>query len=368
MTSPSHRSLEGRTAVSGADPPRPRRRRPTSRRRYIALVVAGLVAAGATVFAVVRSSADNSTAKADRSFCWGTLGPDHIAELLPTGRDYRDTAGPLGYPRTGEERCAILAATRGAVFPELEFGIYTTYQDLPRGDWFGPSSVVAMPFGNGVLGAVSDTEAWVALPRCVVGDTDRFAQLTVREPRARTLLADTLVRMANQVRSAAACTEGVLPAPGLSTDRESSAFDPGLLCGVPLSPTPFAERPGRVQLWSGRDELREDCIVVDGSATDQVPEVRVEVYRGALAVLEIAQLRGSAAAGKVAQDTFSYGGTAALWAVCGNGGVAYVVGVKADTGLPSPEELLYAVIAGSRARDGCDIVPGINPGGSPDGP
>ncbi|MGW0657505.1 hypothetical protein [Streptodolium elevatio] len=374
MPSPPHDGRAPRHQVApGQDPP-PRRRS----RRYALLAIACVVVVGAAGFVTVRTFEDDRPA-GDGSLCWGTLAPAEIGELLPQSKQYRDTAGPLGYPAAPEERCAIFSGTTGTVFPELEFVIYRGYDALVRDDWFGPDSSVSTPLGNSVLGAASGSEGWVELPKCMPRDGERYAQLRVRIPVARQLLAETLVRTANRVRTQAGCSEGSLPPPEPRPERPSSSFDAATLCGIPLAPSLLAARTDWVQLWSGRDERHEDCIVVDGSAetpSQSQPLIRVEVYRDELARLEISQRRGNQKAGEVAEATYSYGGTAAMWAICGNGAVSYMVGVKAAAGppgaagpsdaahppgaaagLPSAADLLYAVIAGSRERDGCEWSP-----------
>lgn len=363
MPSPPHGGRARRPPVApGQDPP-PRRRG----RRYGLLAVACALAVGAAGFVVVRGTEDDPPA-GDGSLCWGALTPADIGELLPRGPQYRDTAGPLTYPAAPEERCAVHAEAGGTVFPELEFVVHQGYDSLVRGDWFGPASFLSTPFGNSVLGAASDSEAWVELPKCLPGDNDRYAQLRLKQPVSSSLLAVTLVRTANRVRERAGCTGGSLPPPEPRPDRPSSAFDAATLCGVPLAPSLLGARPDWVQLWSGRDERHEDCIVVDGAAQtspDPHPVIRVEVYRDELARLEISQRRGNQNAGEVVEAAYTYGGTAAMWAICGGGAVSYMVGVKAAAGLPGATDLLYAVMEGSRDRDGCRLAPRPTPTPTP---
>ncbi|NUU19987.1 MAG: hypothetical protein HOV68_00490 [Streptomycetaceae bacterium] len=343
------------------------------RRRWVAAVAAGLLAGGGVVFAVTHdwssSAASGGSPSAGKSYCWGTLPGATLDRILATtpGQRHRETSGRLDYPEATDTRCAIHRSSGGgaeSALPVLEFALYGAYQDLQRPEWFGAQTILSIPLGGDMYGAASDDQAWVGLPNCRA-ETGRFAQLIVRDQTARAgrrqLLADTLVTMTNAVRRKAGCTGPVLPAAETRPDPPPRPYRPQTLCGVTLPGPLSAEHPAWTERWTGTDQLREDCLVTDGPAPDATPVIRVEAYRGLLANLEIGERSGVENAGEPQLNSFSYGNTATYWAVCAEGPVTYLVGVKDGEGLPGAADFLTALLQGNKTRDGCE-APGT-PGG-----
>jgi hypothetical protein len=351
-------------------------------RRLAVAVAASVLVGGAVVFAVTHErspSAEADGTSPGGAYCWGTLPAETLDRLVrapgpggapDTGQapGYREVSGKLDYPRSADERCAIhlVSAVSDSVLPVVEFALHGTYQDLQRPEWFGARAVVSVPLGEDLYGAASADQAWASLPNCR-SDTGRFAQLVVHDQDPahrvgrRALLAETLVAMTNSVRAKAGCTGPVLPSPEPRPDPPPRPYRPQTLCGVALPGPLPGGRPAWTERWTGADRKREDCLVADGDAPDPPPVIRVETYRDLPANLEIGERSGVETAGVPQVNVFSYGSTATYWAVCANGPVTYLVGVKDGEGLPAAQQLLAAFVAGNAARDGC-APPAPTPG------
>lgn len=362
------------------------------RRRAAVWVGAGLVLAGAVAFAVdMSTSRDSAAPEGPRTYCWGALSEDAVHRLTappyaapgqPPKR-YQDVAGDLAYPALADERCWLTDPSASTALPVLEFSLHAGYEDLQRPDWFGPQTSMNIPLGDGVIGAVSERNAWIEVPSCVGGDGRRFAQLVVRPRAERRVLAEVLLGVIDVLRARAGCTEPPLEHPVATRPPQAVPYAPDRLCGIQAPPPrdrhtspgaspaptgpqpvdpPLPERPTWRQTWAGQDSfLVEDCVVSDGTDPAGSPKIRVEILRGPIAMQEIAERQGTEWPGTVYATTFAYGTAAVFWGVCEQGPVVYSVGTKSAESLPTASQLLDAVLRSHADADACGTRDPVTP-------
>ncbi|MEW2531031.1 hypothetical protein [Streptomyces sp. NPDC047071] len=181
--------------------------------------------------------------------CWGAFDEDDVADLFHGKRDIEAADVPVTTSRTGSEGpsgLCRLTSSRGARVTarlhrlDVRFG--------GAGDTWADEYLSARmtPFGGGLLGMVSDTRAWLAVPEGCVGRqredegplvVDMETGWTVYDDEVdtdeRARLARAVVTLVNDYMTDQGCTRtladptGGLGAPARFTDEKRDA-----ICGV----------------------------------------------------------------------------------------------------------------------------------------
>lgn len=214
------------------------------RRRAVAAALAGALLGGT----VVAWQAEAGPFERERA-CWGALDEDDVADLFHGKRDIAYSQMDIGYDRIASDgpsgRCELRSPRGHRVRAQLHR--LDTRFGGDRDVWADEYLSARMtPLGGGLLGMVSDTRAWLAVPEgCVGRAPDRDGPLVVdmeagwttyRDPvdtdeRAR--LARAVVKLVNHYMDDQGC-DSDLPDP---TDRLAAPArfideKPGAFCGV----------------------------------------------------------------------------------------------------------------------------------------
>ncbi|MFE0099029.1 hypothetical protein [Streptomyces sp. NPDC059009] len=184
----------------------------------------------------------------DRS-CWGVLGEDDVADLFEGKRDIKTSEIPVtsdSIGASGPSGECVLTSPRGRRVTARVHELDSRFGGASD-QWADAYLSARMtPLGDGLLGMVSDTRAWLAVPEGCVGKpgrgdgplvVDMETGWTVYdqevETGARARLARTLVKLVNGYMADRGCSATVedpsadLPAPPRFEDEKADA-----VCGI----------------------------------------------------------------------------------------------------------------------------------------
>ncbi|MEV0444351.1 hypothetical protein AB0I84_03415 [Streptomyces spectabilis] len=186
---------------------------------------------------------------ADDRACWGALDEDAVADLFQGKRDIDSSEVPVSTDRIGSEGpsgLCQLTSPRGARVTarlhrlDVRFG--------GAGDQWADEYLSARmtPLGGGLLGMVSDTRAWLAIPEGCVGRqreddgplvVDMETGWTVYDDEVdtdeRARLARALVTLVNDYMTDQGCTRTLAdPTDGLGAPARFTDEKPDAVCGI----------------------------------------------------------------------------------------------------------------------------------------
>ncbi|MFD9885817.1 hypothetical protein ACFWZT_30675 [Streptomyces alboflavus] len=214
------------------------------RRRAVAAAVAGALLGGTLVAWQVEAGPFER-----EQACWGALDEDDVADLFHGKRDIEYSQMDIGYDRIASGgpsgRCELRSPRGHRVRAQLHR--LDTRFGGDRDVWADEYLSARMtPLGGGLLGMVSDTRAWLAVPEGCVGRTpDRDGPLVVDmeagwttyrdavDPDERARLARAVVKLVNHYMADQGCDSDLpdptdrLAAPARFLDEKPDAF-----CGV----------------------------------------------------------------------------------------------------------------------------------------
>ncbi|MEL3947917.1 hypothetical protein [Streptomyces sp. LNU-CPARS28] len=214
------------------------------RRRAVAAAVAGALLGGTLVAWQVEAGPFER-----EQACWGALDEDDVADLFHGKRDIEYSQMDIGYDRIASDgpsgRCELRSPRGHRVRAQLHR--LDTRFGGDRDVWADEYLSARMtPLGGGLLGMVSDTRAWLAVPEGCVGRTpDRDGPLVVDmeagwttyrdavDPDERARLARAVVKLVNHYMADQGCDSDLpdptdrLAAPARFLDEKPEAF-----CGV----------------------------------------------------------------------------------------------------------------------------------------